>query len=137
MKIDCFFWVREMVESPTVLSALALNRVVKVSPVGDGTFQIMEMCDEYFNGVLPPEQLAKLGEELIEMAHGQPLTQVPGDLPKLGEGIPYGLKLADLIQRVESLRNEVNCRIEHGAESDGQLDYVQTQLDQILKDVST
>lgn len=31
------------------------------------------------------------------------------------------------------LRNEVNCRIEHGAENGGHLDYVQGSLDAILK----
>lgn len=32
-----------------------------------------------------------------------------------------------------SLRTEVNCRIEHGAESGGHLEYVQEKLDEILK----
>ena len=34
---------------------------------------------------------------------------------------------------VSSLRNEVNCRIEHGAESGGHLEYVQRMLDEILR----
>jgi hypothetical protein len=34
---------------------------------------------------------------------------------------------------VWSLRNEVNCRIEHGAESGGHLEYVQRKLDEILR----
>ncbi len=33
---------------------------------------------------------------------------------------------------VASLRNEVNCRIEHGANSNGHLEYVQKALDKIL-----
>lgn len=34
---------------------------------------------------------------------------------------------------VANLRNEVNCRIEHGANSGGHLEYVQSILDKILK----
>jgi len=33
---------------------------------------------------------------------------------------------------LRSLRNEVNCRIEHGAESNGHLPYVQDRLDAII-----
>lgn len=43
-------------------------------------------------------------------------------------------ELAGLRDFVLALRIEVNCRIEHGAESGGHLDYVQAQLDNILKD---
>ena len=38
-----------------------------------------------------------------------------------------------LREAVLRLRTEVNCRIEHGAESSGHLDYVQAKLDAILK----
>lgn len=38
-----------------------------------------------------------------------------------------------LYDAVSGLRNEVNCRIEHGAESGGHLEYVQFKLDNILK----
>ena len=34
---------------------------------------------------------------------------------------------------VKDLRNEVNCRIEHGADSNGHLEFVQSRLDAILK----
>ena len=37
-----------------------------------------------------------------------------------------------LIEDIKFARNEVNCRIEHGANSNGHLDYVQTQLTQII-----
>ena len=39
-------------------------------------------------------------------------------------------------EAVWNLRNEVNCRIEHGAESGGHLDYVQRKLDEILQPIS-
>lgn len=38
----------------------------------------------------------------------------------------------DLIEPIRALRNEVDCRIEHGAESGGHLDYVRGKLDAIL-----
>jgi hypothetical protein len=34
-------------------------------------------------------------------------------------------------RQLRDLRNEINCRIEHGAESGGHLEYVQGQLDAI------
>lgn len=37
-----------------------------------------------------------------------------------------------LREAILCLRTEVNCRIEHGAESGGRLEYVQAQLDNIL-----
>jgi hypothetical protein len=33
---------------------------------------------------------------------------------------------------IEALLNEINCRIEHGADSNGHLEYVQRKLDEIL-----
>ena len=36
-------------------------------------------------------------------------------------------------EAIQNLRNEVNCRIGHGAESGGHLDYVQAKLDEMLK----
>jgi hypothetical protein len=38
----------------------------------------------------------------------------------------------ELREAILRLRIEVNCRIEHGAESGGHLEYVQTQLDSML-----
>lgn len=35
---------------------------------------------------------------------------------------------------IQQLRTEVNCRIEHGAESGGHLEYVQDKLDSILEE---
>ena len=37
-----------------------------------------------------------------------------------------------ITDKILKLRNEVNCRIEHGAESGGHLEYVQLKLDDIL-----
>ena len=39
----------------------------------------------------------------------------------------------EIREKVLKLRCEVNCRIEHGAESGGHLDYVQKVLDEILQ----
>lgn len=38
----------------------------------------------------------------------------------------------DLVEPIRQLRNEVNCRIEHGAQSGGHLEYVQARLDELL-----
>ena len=35
------------------------------------------------------------------------------------------------LEAIRQLRNEINCRIEHGAESGGHLEFVQTKLDEI------
>lgn len=39
----------------------------------------------------------------------------------------------ELREKLLALRIEVNCRIEHGAESGGHLEYAQKQLDAMLK----
>ena len=51
----------------TLLKALAEARVFSVSKVGDN-YCIEEMCDEYFNAVLTPNQLYCLGVELQVLA---------------------------------------------------------------------
>ena len=78
-KIDCANWGGTAIESDSVLSALAENDIVSVTPVDvkeypeqAGMFLIKEMCDEYFIGFLTPEQLAALGRELIELSGVQP-----------------------------------------------------------------
>lgn len=38
----------------------------------------------------------------------------------------------EILMEVQGLRAEVNCRIEHGADSGGHLEYVQNKLDAIL-----
>lgn len=45
----------------------------------------------------------------------------------------HAVKYDKLRQAVQDLRNEVNCRIEHGADDRGHLNYVQDRLDEILK----
>ena len=37
-----------------------------------------------------------------------------------------------VLQKVRELRTEVDCSIEHGAESGGHLEYVRSKLDSIL-----
>lgn len=39
----------------------------------------------------------------------------------------------DLMRELRSLHNEVDCRIEHGAESGGHLEYVRTALARLLE----
>lgn len=46
---------------------------------------------------------------------------------------PYKKEVEDLKDSIRSLLTEVNCRIEHGAESGGHLNYVENELKEILK----
>lgn len=51
----------------------------------------------------------------------------------LTDHVPYSsTDYESLRHSVLRLRTEVNCRIEHGAESGGHLEYVQDRLDSIL-----
>ena len=43
-------------------------------------------------------------------------------------------RAVELARSVHALRTEVNCRIEHGADSGGHLEYVMTRLDAILRE---
>jgi hypothetical protein len=54
-------------------------------------------------------------------------------LPVRPESSSAGLVEGVLRDGILKLRTEVNCRIEHGAESGGHLDYVQKALDELLK----
>ena len=74
-KIDCSFCDRELVESDTVLAALADNRILSVTPINPqddpdnaGKFRVAEMCSDYFSGYLTADQLRALGCELIALA---------------------------------------------------------------------
>jgi len=41
-------------------------------------------------------------------------------------------EIADLIKdKIFDLRNEIDCRIEHGADSNGHLEYVRAELDKL------
>jgi hypothetical protein len=40
--------------------------------------------------------------------------------------------LESALEKIKIIRNEVNCRIEHGAHSGGHLEYVQKKLDEML-----
>jgi hypothetical protein len=42
-------------------------------------------------------------------------------------------QIISLKQEIRNLYSEVNCRVEHGAESGGHLEYVQEKLKEILK----
>ena len=54
------------------------------------------------------------------------LVQHDAEIKRLQEA------LASMTASVRLLGNEVNCRIEHGAESGGHLEYVQRYLDRIV-----
>jgi len=43
-------------------------------------------------------------------------------------------RAVELARSVHALRTEVNCRIEHGADSGGHLEYMMTRLDAILRE---
>lgn len=57
------------------------RRVFEIEKNPDGTFDIREMCDQYFYETFTAEELQKLGEEIIELskcstfptAHSDPL----------------------------------------------------------------
>ena len=73
--VDC--WAYGSVDEPTISKALAENRVVKITPTGDGKFEVREMCDEYFGATLTAEQLAEWGRELIALSS----ANVPDEIP--------------------------------------------------------
>lgn len=47
------------------------------------------------------------------------------------------IKLANLEQRVRQVKIEINCRIEHGADSNGHLEYVEQALEKALASLAT
>lgn len=49
----------------------------------------------------------------------------------VGPNCPFGHPW-NITERIRSLHNEVDCRIEHGAESGGHLEYVRAQLGEML-----
>lgn len=51
----------------------------------------------------------------------------------LNKSVELEAKLKVAEEVINKLRIEVNCRIEHGAESGGHLDYVQGKLDEVLR----
>ena len=56
-------------------------------------------------------------------------------LENLFKPVPHWSDCLEIEQAIRILRNEVNCRIEHGADSNGHLDYVQNKLGGILKEI--
>ncbi len=66
MKIET--WAYGPVEKETVSQALATERVVRVKKNDDGTFEVREMCDEWFGATLTADQLKAWGRELIALA---------------------------------------------------------------------
>ena len=61
------FTGRDLASGDTLLEALANARVFSVSKTGDN-YCIEELCDDYFNAVLTPQQLYDLGTELQSLA---------------------------------------------------------------------
>jgi len=64
--VDC--WAYGPAEASTISEALADNRVIKVTPIADGKFQVLEKCDDFYGATLTAEQLAEWGRELIALA---------------------------------------------------------------------
>lgn len=73
--------------------------------------------------------------EFTKMVGREPTTWRAGRVewksPKI-TAVPGAGEAGTLRRTMELLRNEVNCRIDHGADSGGHLDYVQMQLDAAL-----
>ena len=74
-KLDCDAYSEKLVESDSILEALAKNRIVKFTPVNAtedprhaGMFEIREKCDGYYRGYLTAAQLRAMAQELLEMA---------------------------------------------------------------------
>ena len=49
------------------------------------------------------------------------------------EYVDFSADIEDIEFQIRSLRTEVDCRIEHGANSNGHLEYVRNRLDRILE----
>lgn len=54
-------------------------------------------------------------------------------VPAPGTNLKYA---TDILSRLRLLRNEVECRIEHGADCGGHLSYVEGKLKSIIQDFS-
>ena len=84
MLLDCNAYGEEHLEYPTVSEGLADNRVVKVSRLEDGRFEVREMCDEWASARLTPEQLRAWGQELIDLANNAARVGGTPYLPRVG-----------------------------------------------------
>ena len=50
------------------------GRIFSVEKMVDGKFRLREECDSYFVAILSADELRDLGNELIEIANGSPLS---------------------------------------------------------------
>ena len=66
--VDCDQHGKEPLEYPTISEALADNRVVKITKLEDGRFEVREMCEEWASANLTREQLLAWVEELKALA---------------------------------------------------------------------
>ena len=74
-RLDCNAYGEELIESDSILEALAKNRIVHIAPVDAakdpkhaGLFRVREACDGYYRGFLTAAQLRALAQELMDMA---------------------------------------------------------------------
>lgn len=67
-KLDIDAYGDDLIESDSILGALADNRIFRIKKTQKGLFNIREQCDEYFQGNLTKEQLIELGKEIIKLA---------------------------------------------------------------------
>ena len=89
--VDCDQHGKEPLEYPTISEALADNRVVKITKLEDGRFEVREMCDEWAMANLTREQLLAWAEELKALA-GMPNDGA--DLPRIsGVSQPQALPI--------------------------------------------
>lgn len=51
-----------------ILNNRARGAVFKITSLEDGTFEVLELCDENFAQVLTPAELKLLGEEIIQLS---------------------------------------------------------------------
>lgn len=67
-RVDCDQYGKKLLEYPTISEALADNRLVKITKLEDGRFEVKEMCDEWAVASLTREQLLAWAEELKALA---------------------------------------------------------------------
>lgn len=71
-KVDVNAYGMEPIECDMIMDALDDNRILHIYKHDDGlNFCINEGCDKYYGGILTPEQLVALGQELIDIATGK------------------------------------------------------------------
>lgn len=57
-----------MSEAKSMLDLMDESMIFSIKPMDDGTFEVIEMCDEAFGQFLTREQLLQLADEIRDLA---------------------------------------------------------------------